>query len=203
MKLKTFLLLIILLVGVILMAGCTGTAPVPSITPTPQIIYVTVMVTPAMTSAPAAATTTAPVSVSTAAAPDPILHRFIRQYTDTSTGRMVGYEFKFYPDGTVNYREGLTNEVSGNIVIQTVIGEGSGTWSPLGSMTYLIKILSTAQSGAQVIRQYTLVMAHENPKFPGVTIPEHIESSYETDQINLGQQPDPNSMEYPELAKID
>jgi hypothetical protein len=116
---------------------------------------------------------------------------------------MVGYEFKFYPDGTVNYREGLTNEVSGNLVIQTVTGVGSGTWSPLGSMTYFIKILPTAQSGVQVIRQYTLVMAHENPKFPGVTIPEHIESSYEMDQINIARVPEPTTMDYPELAKID
>jgi hypothetical protein len=70
-------------------------------------------------------------------------------------------------------------------------------------MTYLIKILPTAQSGTQVIRQYTLVMAHENPKFPGVTIPEHIESSYEMDQINIAQVPEPTTMDYPELAKID
>ena len=106
-------------------------------------------------------------------AADPILHRWIRQYGDPTAPQSTGYEFKFYPDGTVDYREGTTKEVSSNIIIDTTynFSEETGTWTSLGNMTYLVKVLPTGQSGAQIIREYTLVPAHQNTDFPGITVP--------------------------------
>lgn len=50
---------------------------------------------------------------------------------------------------------------------------------------------------------YTLVPAYVDPKYPGVTVSEHIESSYETDDIMPGQVPGVDEMYFPERAKID
>ena len=103
-----------------------------------------------------------------------------------SSGSMAGYEFRFSPDGTVDYREGYTQEISDNIAIKTVTSEASGTWSSLGNMTYLredIARLRTA-GGAPIIRQYTLVPAHENKDYPGVVIPTHIERLLRTQRTH-------------------
>ncbi|MGB7807166.1 hypothetical protein [Methanoregula sp.] len=196
----------------ILAAGCTNTASTNApLTPTPEIIYVTVtpspvatvvatLPTPQVTPVPSLATSGIPAA-------DPILHRWIRQYGDPTAPQSTGYEFKFYPDGTVDYREGTTKEVSSNIIIDTTynFSEETGTWTSLGNMTYLVKVLPTGQSGAQIIREYTLVPAHQNPDFPGITVPAQIESSYETNLIgaNTNEQPNANLMYYPEQAEID
>jgi hypothetical protein len=196
MQNKFVLVLLVILLGMGCLAGCSSSAPIA--TPTSQIVYITVLVTPTP-QASRAATTPAIVMNNTTASTDPIIHRYIRQYSGLTTG----YEFKFYPEGTVDYREGTIKEISGNFMIDTVSLEASGTWTNLGNMVYLVKILPTGQSGAQIIRQYTLVPAHEEKDYPGVVITEHIESSYETNAINLGQQRSSNIMYYPERVKID
>jgi hypothetical protein len=207
---KSVGLLILICIAVIFVAGCTtsgnSTTITPVTAPVPPATAPTVAPTPQAT---AIITTPVAVVATTPAAPttDPILHRWIRQYGDPTAYQSTGYEFKFYPDGTVDYRNGTTKEVSSNIIIDTSYPyiEESGTWSALGNMTYLVKILPTGQSGAQFIRQYTLVPAHQDPDFPGVTIPAHIESSYETNEIGANTNEPPNSdlMYYPEQAKID
>ena len=74
-----------------------------------------------------------------------------------------------------------------------------------GQYDLLVKVLPTGQSGAQIIREYTLVPAHQNTDFPGITVPAQIESSYETDLIgaNTNEQPNANLMYYPEQAETD
>lgn len=208
-------LLILMCIAVIFVAGCTTSGNsatiTPVTTPAPSATALTVAPTPQAT---AIITTPVAVVATTLAAPttgasttDPILHRWIRQYGDPTAYQSTGYEFKFYPDGTVDYRNGTTKEVSSNIIIDTTYPyiEESGTWTALSNMTYLVKVLPAGQSGAQFIRQYTLVPAHQDPDFPGVTIPAQIESSYETNQIGSNTNEPPNSdlMYYPEQAKID
>jgi hypothetical protein len=123
---------------------------------------------------------------------------------DQGTGTMVGYEFKFYPDGTVDYKAGYTQEISGNIAIKTVTREMSGTWSSLGNMTYMVKVLPVGTAGgAPIIGQYTLVPAHEKAGYPGVVIATHIESSDELNEITPGQVLSSDVMYFPEQAKID
>ncbi|WP_321508595.1 hypothetical protein [uncultured Methanoregula sp.] len=170
--------LVILLFCVILFTGCTGkeTTPLPAVTPAPQVVYVTVTVTPAVTASPAA-TTVVPVATVTNATPaaDPVIHRYIYQYM-TANGPM-GHELKFYPGGTVDYRIGYTTTITDNIIITKIVSEASGTWIPLGKMVYYIKVLPTAEGGAQIIRQFTLVPAHEDPRYPGITLPEKLVGS--------------------------
>ena len=86
----------------------------------------------------------------------------------------MGHELKFYPGGTVDYRIGFITTISDNIIITNIVSEASGTWVPLGDMSYYIKVLPTAQGGAQIIRQFKLVPAHEDPRYPGIVLPEQI-----------------------------
>jgi hypothetical protein len=143
------------------------------------------------------------VITTTSPATDPILHRWIREFFTPINGIKYGYEFKFYPGGVVNYREGATEQVSSNYRITKPTAEASGTWTALGDNKYLVKILPTGQTGAQLIREYTLVPAHEVKEYPGVVIPEHIESSYETEAIGKAHVQAYGEIYYPERAKID
>jgi len=200
-------ILAILVIGMVLISGCTNTgSTIPVATATPQIVYVTVLVTPTPTTEPVpretGLSTTFTTEIPTTIAPDPILHRWVRQYIHKVNGTTIGYEFKFYSDGSVNYKEGTATMVSDNIMITPVI-EASGTWAKVGENKYLVKILPTAVSGAQLLREYTLVPAHEEVGYPGIVIRDHIESSFETDAINKGESRGADEMYYPELAKID
>jgi hypothetical protein len=143
---------------------------------TSQVIYITITVTQIGTASPISTTVT-PIPTITTAAPttDPIIHRYIFAYI--TAGGPMGRELKFYPGGTVDYRIGYTTTVSDNIRITNIVSKASGTWIPLWNMTYYIKVLPTSEGGAQMIRQFTLVPAHENPSYPGITLPEQIVGS--------------------------
>lgn len=196
--------LLFLCIVMVLVAGCTNSASAPAPVATPVPTMLPTLATTAPTSAvtivqPAPPLQTAAVVILvTTAFPTtaPILHRWVRQYTDKNSGQLVGYEFKFYPDGTLNYREGTPKMVSDNIRLDPVSGSTSGTWTSLGDNKYLVKIYT-------LIREYTRVAAHENKLYPGVIIPEHIESSYEKDAINPVRVKGPDEMYYPERAKTD
>jgi hypothetical protein len=109
----------------------------------------------------------------TTAAPDPILHRWIRQYGDGT-----GYEFQFYPDGTVIYKQGTIITVNGNLKIPSTVISGSGTWTALGNAQYLVKVLYTGNSGApNIVRSYTIV-----PQYG--LLPLHLVSSYEQADVD-------------------
>jgi len=204
MKNFSLFLLGLICIAVVIAAGCTGVSNTPTVTTMQTAAQTTIPPTPMIAPTVVIVTTQTTIPTTDIAATDPILHRYIRQYSDTIiNGQKTGYEFRFYPGGILNYREGTTSMVSDNIKIDTVTGEASGTWKNMGNMTYLIMYLPTGVNGAQIIRQYTLVPAHEEKEYPGVIIKEHIESSYETDQINKGQQRSSNIMYYPERAKID
>jgi hypothetical protein len=197
--------LFLVFIAVILVTGCTnsGTSPAPVSTVPTAII--TTMVTSVQTTAPTPVVTSLSTTVATAIpttiAPDPILHRWIRQYP--MGGTLNGYEFTFYPGGILNYREGPISMISDNIKIEHATIAASGTWTKVGDNKYVVQFLPTGVSGAQIIREYTLVPAHEAKEYPGVVINDHIESSYETSAINQGQQRMSNEMYYPERAKID
>ncbi|MDP2797591.1 MAG: hypothetical protein Q8N94_08805, partial [Methanoregula sp.] len=182
----------------------TTATPAPT---TAAVVVVTTTDVPVQTTTLASVVTTTAATITTiatTAAPttDPILHRWIRQYTQN--GNNYAYEFRFYPGGIVNYRTGPSTMVSSDIKLLTPPTlEASGTWSSLGNNKYLVQILPSGQSGAQLIREYTLVPAHEEKAYPGVVIKDHIESSYETEAINKGIQKQTDEMYYPERAKID
>ena len=151
----------------------------------------------ATTIAPTTATTPVPTT-----APDPIEHRYIREYSDPQSHQWVGYEFRFFPGGTLRYRQGIPKTESHNIIIDKVIHEGSGTWEAIGNNKYLVKYLPAGVSGAPLIVEYTLVPDHEEKDYPGMLIREHIESTDETNAIKPGEE-HKGVMYYPERAEID
>ena len=199
--------LILVCIAVILVTGCTnsGTSPAPVSTVPTAII--TTVVTSVQTTTPTpvitSLSTTVTMAIPTTIAPDPILHRWIRQYRNT-TGSFIAYEFTFFPGGIVQYRTGYPTMISSNLRIDQSLQEASGTWTKTGDNKYVIQILPTGMTGAPIVREYTLVPAHEATGYPGVVIKDHLESIYET-QAAIAQnwQKGPDEMFYPERAKID
>jgi hypothetical protein len=219
MQVRSAVILVVLFLGLILAAGCTGTDPAPADTPTPQVIYVTVTVTPATTTqcywdstkmacadhpvtaapaTPSVATQAATIVATTtfAADADLILHRWIRQ---NATGG--GYEFRFYSDGTVVYYEGKIVSVSSNLKIPAPDLTASGTWTKLSNGHYLVKINPVGVSGAPVVREYTIVPA-------SALFPVHLLSDYEQADVDKATKDGTlhsyaEDVFYPELAKTD
>jgi hypothetical protein len=99
-----YLYLIIVLVALAITAGCSGGKQNPAVTPTPQIVYVTVLVTPSTTvSTPA---TSIPVPT-----PVPITERKITDgFWCRDTTMNIGKDptditecYQFFPDGTFKW----------------------------------------------------------------------------------------------------
>jgi hypothetical protein len=105
-----YLLFIVLLVGIIITAGCIGGNQNSAVTPTPQIVYVTVLVTPTPT---------------IAQAQDPIIG--VWRNSDSS-----GYDdrIRFNADGT------FVGSFYSTIMKETYVY--SGTWSAQGGNSYLV-----------------------------------------------------------------
>jgi hypothetical protein len=210
MKKSTGTILLFICIAAILIAGCTS-QPAPAAVTTTAATPAPTTTAPVQTPVPIAETTTqdpvvtsatpAIIVVVTTAYPttDPILHRWVREIFQTVNGVKVGYEFKFYPDGTVGYKYGPTEEVSSNLRILTP-DASLGTWTKLEDNKYLVKV---PLGDGSIMREYTLVPAHENPGYKGITIPTHIESIYETDAIGKAHVQSYGEMYYPEQAKID
>ena len=196
MKNYSGLFFIFLCIAVIFTAGCTRQTEPAAPAPAPVI---TNPVTPPATIFTTTVTTVPPVL--TVGTSDPIVHRWVRKYIFTVNGEESGYEFRFYPNGTVNYKIGSATMDFGDIKIIAPLSEANGTWTKLENNKYLIEILPT--SGARIYRVYTRVPAYVDPRYPGITFAEHIESSFETDDIREGQVPGVNEMYFPERAKID
>jgi len=104
-----YLLIILLLVAVVIAAGCVGGNKETVVTPTPQIVYVTVLVTPTPTATPAQ---------------DPIIGvwRF-------SSGD-YDFRYRFNADGTQ-----VSSSDASFVKSTTVL---YGTWSSLGGNSYSI-----------------------------------------------------------------
>ena len=199
----------------VIMAGCTSlgsTSAAPVATPTPQIVYVTVLVTQTYTpttQTPVINTTTATPktiqstvpTITTTATPtsDPILHRWIRKIEGTNP--VKAYELKFYPGGTVVYNYGTFKEVSSNMMIVPPADiQSTGTWTNVGDNKYLVKVNPTNISGAPYVWEYMYVPVY----LPDGTIfSEHIENAEERDAVPKGRQQMPGEMFYPVRAKID
>jgi hypothetical protein len=121
-----------------------------------------------------APSSTTVATTATTVAPDPILHRWIRQYQ----GGGSGYEFQFYPDGTVIYKLGTIVTVNSNLKIPSPTVSGSGSWSKIGSTDYLVKVWYAGNSGApDIIRDYSIV-----PQY--AALPQHLVSSYEQADVD-------------------
>jgi len=136
-------------------------------------------VTAAVTTAAAAPATT--VQVTATPVSDPILHRWVRQYPATSAGAASqGYEFMFYPEGTVVYKEGTIEEISSNLRIPSPVTTGSGSWTKISEDHYMVKVTpvnSTGSSLPPIVRQYVHVAAYG-------TVPEHMVSDFEQTYVD-------------------
>jgi hypothetical protein len=212
MQLKALFFFSLVMLGMLLAAGCTNPLspsepPVTTVTTPPAVTTAAPVVLPE-TRTPAAAVTsppaTDPVTNTTLQAADPILHRWIRILADAgANGRYQGYELKFYADGTVEYRSGSVEEVESNIRIDPVDSESTGTWTSRGDNKYLVKVWPVGAVGAQFIREYTRVPAYVEKTYK-IPQKEHIESQYELDAVpTYGNQAPNGRFLYPERAKTD
>ena len=221
MKEKMGILIVLICIAAIVCAGCTGSVP----TGKPAGTEANVTVLPAATELPVTNVTTiapdtpAPTQVQntsvtknatvttkvTVAIPaktaDPILHRYIFKWPEAVKGVYYGYEYKFYPDGSVTYKYGPLSEVSSVMTINPTSQMG-GTWMNLGNNKYLVKIIPEGKSVQSYTREYTLVAEYEDPLYPGKINKEHIESDYEKGAIFPGWEK-LDRMYYPERAKTD
>ena len=100
-----YLLFIVLLVAVLVTAGCTGGNKTPAVTPTPQIVYVTVLVTPT-----APVTTVTPVSMVTLVPATPAEREITDGYWCRDTTMNIGTAptkvtecYQFFPDMTYKW----------------------------------------------------------------------------------------------------
>jgi len=100
-----FLLFIVLLVAVLVTSGCVEEKPIPDVTPTPQIIYVTVLVTP-----DTPVTTVTPVSMVTLIPDTPAERKITDGYWCRDTTMNIGTAptkvtecYQFFPDGTYKW----------------------------------------------------------------------------------------------------
>jgi hypothetical protein len=214
MKIKNVIVLILLIIGLLLVSACTNTSnsgsppTVATLTQKAETIT-TVPISTIQTSEPqttaiiittiATMITQSPTVATTTAMTDPILHRYIRSRGGS------GYEFRFYSNGVLNYRSGTTKLVKDEYFIDTVTNQASGTWTNLGNNKYLVQYLPVGVSGATIVREYTLVPARQDPQYPGITIAEHIESSFEKENLNPGEYVQLNQIYryYPERGKTD
>jgi hypothetical protein len=209
-------------IAAIISTGCMGSAPadipVQEVTAPAASPAISQNLTPAespvienvsalkeeSTNAPVMENTTVPAEVSATIPPmnaDPILHRYVFRWPNAVENNLYGYEYKFYPDGSVIYKYGIVTEVSSNLKINPTQQMG-GTWTNIGNSNYLVKILPEGKSGQYYTREYTLVPEYEDPLYPGKIYREHIESNYERDAIFPGYEKT-DRMYFPERAKID
>ena len=202
MRISTLFSLAVLTIAVLLAAGCTGSSGTSgSSTPAPTTA-VSVPAAP-VTSPTTSATTmtmipTATPTATATPAPDPILHRWAREYpTLTSDMPWAAYEFIFLSDGSVVYNYGTPVKSGSGFRIVSQL-KMSGTWQKIGDNTYRVSLPATS-AGSQIYRIYTRVPASTN-KNTGAAINEHIESSYETGSPSAGRDKQANEMYYPERA---
>jgi len=180
----------LLLIGALFTAGCTNTvSKTETDTSAPQIIYVTVLVTPTETripftetptsipiAAPSQPTTTNPTVVPVSTPQSAVLfHRWVNTTGDYQSDNWMGMETKFYPDGSVLLYNGTINEVGSNIVMKKVSEVLSGTWTSAGTDTYIAKMYvgGIVQTNPMIyeIRYYPNTT---DVKYPGLIIPERV-----------------------------
>jgi len=100
-----YLLFIVLLVAILVTAGCTEQKPIPAVTPTPKLVYVTVFVTPT-----APVTTVTPVSMVTLVPATPAERKITDGYWCRDTTINIGTAstkvrecYQFFPDRTYKW----------------------------------------------------------------------------------------------------
>ena len=100
-----YLLLIVLMVAVLVTAGCTGGNQTPAVTPTPQTVPVTVLVTPTPP-----VTTVTPAMMVTLVPDTPAERKITDGYWCRDTTMNIGTAstevtecYRFFPDGTYNW----------------------------------------------------------------------------------------------------
>ena len=119
-----YLLFIVLLVAILITAGCVGGNKEIVVTPTPQIVYVTVTVTPTPT-LPVIGTTTVPTTIVTIVPSDPAVG--VWKYTYPSASWDI---FTFNQDGTYKHTPfRKTGEPTGENYL--------GTWRKVSTNQYV------------------------------------------------------------------
>ena len=205
MRRITLFSLAILAIAVLLAAGCTdssGPAGGSTTVLTTSAPAVSAPVTTHTLNTPETTVTVSPTPTPTATATpvfDPILHRWVREYpTFTTDMPWAAYEFVFLSDGSVTYTFGVPVNSGSKfrIVSQQKM---SGTWQKIGDNQYRVSIPASS-GGSQIYRVYTRVPATVEEKTGVVTVPEHLESSYETGSLPTGRDKQTNEMYYPERA---
>jgi len=152
--------------------GCLGSQPqAPTVTPTPQIIYVTVTVTPAETPV-----TTAPVAVTTTPQASVLFHRWVNTTGSFQAENWQGMELRFYPSGFVSLNNGTMKEVSSNIVLDKVNQQWVGKWIAAGPDIYIVRLTLSGTTDENplvyVVRYYP---ESSDPRYPGLASPERVE----------------------------
>lgn len=156
-----YLLFIVVLVAILATAGCTGGNQAPAVTPTPQIIYVTVLVTPSAPVTTITTATTAPPVPET-----PAERKITDGYWCRDTTMNIGTAptditecYRFFPDGTYKWGYspgwpmGKSRSCSGDPAIKcTYTLNGKGQYEVEGGYSYTL-------SGD------SLIDAHDPPYF--------------------------------------
>jgi hypothetical protein len=204
MKVYTGIPFTLVCIAAILCAGCTGSAPAGTpATPvsSPAVTEVPVTTVTTIAENVTAATTAKVTATIPAKNADPILHRYVFRWPDPVKETYYGYEYKFFSDGSVIYKYGPITEVSSNLKINPTSQMG-GTWTNMGNKKYQVKVVPEGKNVQSYTREYTLVLAYEDPAFPGKLYAEHIESDYERNAIYPGLDKLDRTY-FPERAKID
>lgn len=141
-----YILCIVCLVAVLVTAGCTGGNQAPAVTPTPQIVYVTVLVTPTEP-VTAETTTTAPPAANTAAE-----RKITDGYWCRDTTMNIGTApteiiecYQFFPDMTYKWGfspgwpMGKSLSCSGDPSVKcTYVLNGKGLYEVEGGYSYIL-----------------------------------------------------------------
>lgn len=229
MQLKYAPVFMILLIAAVFACGCTDSTsaqannPAPSndsvtatatLVPTPTHCYWDpskmacsdhpITAAPVLTTIPLTGTPAVDSS-----GPDPIIHRWIREYPPTTEGYVgsggyVGYEFRFFPEGTAVYHEGPVESTSSNLKIPSTFVTGTGSWTKLSEGHYLVKINTVNVSGSPlvpIVREYVLAP-------PSGIFPEHLVSDFEQTYVDTAKKSgklheSPVDIFYLERAKTD
>jgi hypothetical protein len=169
----------------------------PSLTQTPQIVYVVVTVTPTIIPTSAVISTgTTPILIPTnvttipTETTDPILHRWINITKNVivvdGNLQYYGAELQFYSDGYVKYDYGISQEISSNYAINNPNLTWTGTWSKVGNNQYIAKMLDANQSlpgSTPTINNIYYYPAGTNPLYPGITFPAHLVAQQGTSTV--------------------
>ncbi len=146
MKLNYVVVLIVFIVSLVLLAGCTGTPSAPEVTPTPEIVYVTVLVTLSPGQVAVAPPTAIPTAVPTTATSTPLTIQGnsddVRSFTTSGDGIRI---FAMSYSGEKNFAIWLEDSQGNKLdLLANEIGSYTGKKSErLGPGTYYLDVTAS------------------------------------------------------------